>query len=89
MKRIFGIMILVMFVMVGAVLAEEAAKPASPESDKPAAKRPQKRALQLRAWRLRAVWKTGSLLALHLLFLQHRKGLVFVEFQNVDKGNYY
>lgn len=87
MKRIFfGIMILVMFVMVGAVLAEEAAKPASPESDKPAAKEASEKGLTIARMEIAGGVENREPAGVASTFpATQEKVWCFVEFQNVDK----
>ena len=87
MKRIFfGIMILVMFVMVGTVLAEEAAKPASPEAAKPAAKEASENGLTIARMEIAGGVENREPAGVASTFpATQEKVWCFVEFQNVDK----
>ena len=87
MKRIlFGIMILVMFVMVGAVLAEEAAKPASPEPAKPAAKEASEKGITIARMEIAGGIENREPAGVAASFpATQEKVWCFVEFQDVDK----
>lgn len=87
MKRaLFGIMILVMFVMAGAVLAEEAAKPALPEPDKPAAKEASENGITIARMEIADGVENREPVGSASSFpATQEKVWCFVEFQNVDK----
>lgn len=87
MKRaLFGIIVLVMFVMVGAVLAEEAAKPASPEPEKPAAKEASEKGITIARMEIAGSIENREPAGIASTFsATQEKVWCFVEFQNVDK----
>ncbi len=87
MKRIlFGIMILVMFVMVGAAAAEEAAKPASSEPLKPAAKEASEKGITIARMEIAGGIENREPAGVAASFpATQEKVWCFVEFQNVDK----
>jgi len=87
MKRaLFGIMVLVMFVMVGAAAAEEAAKPASPEPAKPAAKETSEKDLTIARMEIAGSIENKEPVGSASSFpATQEKVWCFVEFQNVDK----
>lgn len=87
MKRIFfGIMILVIFVMVGAVLAEEAAKPASSEPATPTAKEALEKGIIIARMEIAGGIENREPVGAASAFpATQEKVWCFVEFQNVDK----
>lgn len=85
-KALFGIMVLVMFVIVGTVLAEEAAKPASPEPEKPAAKEASEKGITIARMEIAGSIENREPAGIAVSFsASHEKVWCFVEFQNVDK----
>lgn len=86
MKRaLFGIMILVMFVMVGAAAAEEAPKPASPDPAKPAAKEASEKGITIARMEIAGSIENREPAGIAVSFpASHEKVWCFVEFQNVS-----
>ncbi|MFZ3089409.1 MAG: DUF2914 domain-containing protein [Nitrospirota bacterium] len=85
-KVLFGIMVLVMAVMVGTVLAEEAAKPASPEAAKPAAKEASENGLTIARMEIAGGVENREPVGAASSFpATQEKVWCFVEFQNVTK----
>lgn len=87
MKRtLFGIMILVIFVMVGAAAAEEAAKPASPEPAKPAAKEASEKGITIARMEIAGSIENREPAGVASTFsATQEKVWCFVEFQNVSE----
>lgn len=84
-KALFGIMVLVMFVIVGTVLAEEAAKPASPEPEKPAAKEASEKGVTIARMEIAGSIENREPAGITVSFpASHEKVWCFVEFQNVS-----
>ncbi len=85
-KVLFGIMFFVMAVMVGTVLAEEAAKPASPEASKPAAKEASEKGITIARMEIAGGIENREPVGIASSFpATQEKVWCFVEFRNVPK----